>query len=164
MTRVKVKEVPKVKVVKVPKIKIPRKARSIKSEYDGVKFQSNLEVYCYKALQKAGIDFKYEPTTYVLIEGFKSENVSYEADKRIGNLLRPKSQNLQSIKYTPDFVGKDWIIETKGAQTDVFNMRFKLFKRYLNKNGLNYTLYMPKNHLQIEQVIKLILKQDEQDK
>jgi len=163
MRKQRVKKDPKPKVVKVPKVKVPRKARSIKSEYDGVKFQSNLEVYCYKALQKAGIDFKYEPTTYVLIEGFKSENVSYEADKRTGSLLTPKSQKLQSIKYTPDFVGKDWIIETKGAQTDVFNMRFKLFKRYLNQNGLDYTLYMPKNHIQIEQVIKLILKQNGED-
>jgi len=160
MTGVRIKKPSKIKVVKVPKIKTPRKARSIKSEYDGIKFQSNLEVYCYKALKIAGINFKYEPTTYVLIEGFKSDNVSYEADKRIGNLLRPKSQNLQSIKYTPDFVGKDWIIETKGAQTDVFNMRFKLFKRYLNQKKLDYTLYMPKNHLQIDQTIKLILKQD----
>jgi len=161
MKKVRIKKDPKPKVIKVPKVKVPRKARSVKSEYDGVKFQSSLEVYCYKALQKAEIDFKYEPTTYVLIEGFKSENVSYEADKRMGNLLRPKSQNLQSIKYTPDFVGKDWIIETKGVQTDVFNMRFKLFKRYLNQKQLDYTLYMPKNHLQVDQTVKLILKQDD---
>lgn len=138
----------------------PKKSRSIKSEYDGIKFQSNLEVFCYKALKTAGIDFKYEPTTYTLIPSFKSVGVSYEADKRSGKLLTPKSQNLQSIKYTPDFVGSDWIIETKGAQTDVFNMRFKLFKKYLMDNNLNYTLYMPKNHLQVDQVIKLILKQD----
>jgi len=150
------------KKIKSDKVVIPRvkKSRSIKSEYDGIKFQSNLEVFCYKALKTAGLAFEYEPTTYTLIPSFKSIGVSYEADKRSGKLLTPKSQNLQSIKYTPDFVGHNWIIETKGAQTDVFNMRFKLFKKYLMDNKLDYTLYMPKNHLQVDQVIKLIQKQD----
>lgn len=141
--------------------KKPRKSRSIKSTYDGINFDSNLEVYCYKALQTAEISFKYTPTTYVLIPAFKFNGLSYEADKRTGKELVPKSVNMQSIKYTPDFVGDNWIIETKGAQTDVFNMRFKLFKKHLTDNSLNYTLYMPKNHAQVDQVVKLILKKIE---
>jgi hypothetical protein len=140
-----------------------RKSRSIKSEYDGIKFDSRLEVYCYKALKEANITFEYTPTVYTLVPAFKFIGVSYEADKRTGKTLVPKSENLQSIKYTPDFVGKDWIIETKGAQTDVFNMRFKLFKKYLTDNKIETTLYMPKNHLQVDQVIKLILKKIEDD-
>jgi len=132
-----------------------------KSTYDGIQFDSNLEVYCYKALQKAEIAFKYVPTTFTLIPAFDFIGTSYESDKRVGKLLNPKSSKMQSIKYTPDFVGDGWIIETKGAQTDVFNMRFKLFKRYLTNNDLHYNLYMPKNHSQVDQAIDLILKEHE---
>lgn len=128
-----------------------------KATYDGLQFDSNLEVYCYKALKAAKLDFKYVPTTYTLIDGFDFIGTSYEADKRIGKMLAPKSSKLQSIKYTPDFVGPDWIIETKGAQTDVFNMRFKLFKRYLTNNKIKCDLYMPKNHAQVDQAITLII-------
>jgi len=35
-------------------------------------------------------------------------------------------------------------------------MRWKLFKRYLFENNLNYDLYMPKNHKQIDECIKMI--------
>lgn len=133
------------------------KNASKKLFYDGIKFDSNLEIYCYKALKAADIEFEYVPTTYVLVPGFTFLGTSYESDKRVGKLLSPKSSKMQSIKYTPDFVGKDWIIETKGAQTDVFNMRFKLFKKYLTENNLEYDLYMPKNHSQVDQAINLIL-------
>jgi hypothetical protein len=138
-----------------------RRSAPKKSTYDGIQFDSNLEVYCYKALQKAEIEFKYVPTTFTLIPAFDFIGTSYESDKRVGKLLNPKSSKMQSIKYTPDFVGDGWIIETKGAQTDVFNMRFKLFKRYLTNNNLQYDLYMPKNHSQVDQAIDLILKKNE---
>lgn len=128
-----------------------------KALYDGITFDSNLEVYCYKALKAAKLDFKYVPTTFTLIDGFDFIGTSYEADKRVGKLLTAKSSKMQSIKYTPDFVGKNWIIETKGAQTDVFNMRFKLFKKYLTDNNIQCDLYMPKNHAQVDQAITLIL-------
>lgn len=129
-----------------------------KAVYDGITFDSNLEVYCYKALKAAKLDFKYVPTTYTLIDGFDFIGTSYESDKRIGKLLNAKSSKMQSIKYTPDFVGQEWIIETKGAQTDVFNMRYKLFKKYLTDNNIKCDLYMPKNHAQVDQAITLILK------
>ena len=126
--------------------------------YDGITFDSNLELYCYKALQEAKIDFKYTPTTYTLVPGFTFNSLSYEADKRIGKLLVERSPTMQSIKYTPDFVGDGWVIETKGAATDVFTMRYKLFKKYLTDNNIKCDLYMPKNHLQVNQTISLILK------
>ena len=34
-----------------------------------------------------------------------------------------------TIKYTPDFIGKDFIIETKGRANESFPLRWKLFKR-----------------------------------
>jgi hypothetical protein len=137
-----------------------KKSRSIKSEYDGIKFDSNLEIYCYKKLKENNITFEYVPETYILIPAFKTLGDSWEADKRVGKLLTLKSKSIQSIKYTPDFVGENWIIETKGAQTDVFNMRYKLFKKYLTDNKLDYILFMPKNHIQVDQAIEIIIKQN----
>jgi hypothetical protein len=129
--------------------------------YDGITFDSNLELYCYKALQEAKLDFKYTPTTYTLVPGFTFNGKSYEADKRVGKYLVLRTSTMQSIKYTPDFVGDGWIIETKGAATDVFTMRYKLFKKYLTESNIVCDLYMPKNHLQVNQVIELILKQND---
>ena len=33
------------------------------------------------------------------------------------------------IKYTPDFIGDNFIIETKGRANESFPMRWKLFKK-----------------------------------
>lgn len=133
-----------------------KKVSSIKSEYDGIKFDSQLEVYCYKALQAAGLWFEYTQKTFTISEAFKCIGESYEPDKRKGDGMYPKSKSLQSVKYTPDFIGTGFIIETKGRQNEAFPMRWKLFKRYLFENNLNYDLYMPKNHKQIDECIKMI--------
>lgn len=67
-----------------------------------------------------------------------------------------KSKNLQKISYKPDFVGNNWIIETKGLMSDSFPLRWKLFKKYLMNNNMQYDLFMPKNHAQIDSCIQMI--------
>ena len=96
-----------------------------------------------------------------MFEGFKSDNDCYEPDKRKGSEIYPKSKTLQKISYKPDFVGKDFIIETKGIASDVFNLRFKLFKKYLNDNNLKYDLFIPHNQKQVDMCIKIILNKQE---
>ena len=93
-----------------------KKVNSPKSKptYDGIVFDSGLEVYCYRSLKEANIKFAYTPTTYILTLPFTYIGLSYEPDKKRGLLLSKKSPKLQAIKYTPDFVGDGWIIETKG--------------------------------------------------
>ena len=120
-----------------------------------------MEVYCYKALQAAGLAFEYTQTTYVISEAFECIGESYEPDKRKGDGMYPKSKKLQSVKYTPDFVNKDWIIETKGRQNEAFPMRWKLFKKYMVDNNMHHDLYMPKNHKQVDECIKMILAKQE---
>jgi len=60
--------------------------------------------------------------------------------------------------YLPDFVNlkEGWIIEVKGLRTEAFNLRWKLFKKYLVDNKLFYDLYMPGNQAQVKEVIKII--------
>ena len=52
--------------------------QSKKGVYDGIQFASQLEVFMYKALKAANIDFGYETEVFDLIEGFHSKNVSFE--------------------------------------------------------------------------------------
>ena len=61
------------------------------------------------------------------------------------------------IKYTPDFIGDDFIIETKGRANESFPMRWKLFKRLVMTQFPNVTLYKPQNQKECDETVKLIL-------
>ena len=54
--------------------------RAKKVSFDGIQFQSGLEVYMYKALKEASIVAEYEPTSYTLLEGFDLEGICYKID------------------------------------------------------------------------------------
>ena len=75
-------------------------------------------------------------------------------------MFKDKSEHVRSISYTPDFINLDWgfIIETKGFRNESFPMRFKLFKRYLFKNGLDYDLYIPSTKSEVDITINKILE------
>ena len=55
------------------------------------------------------------------------------------------------IKYTPDFIGDDFIIETKGRANESFPMRWKLFKRLSNEQFPTVTLYKPQNQKECDE-------------
>jgi hypothetical protein len=130
--------------------------RKDKPIYNGITFDSSLEVYCYKALKKAGLIFEYEPTSFVLQIPFTYQCLVYESDKKRGALLSKRTPKYQSLKYTPDFIGTGWLIETKGVSTDSFKLRWKIFKKYLTDNNIKFDLYLPKNQKQVDQCIELI--------
>ena len=142
------------------KRKIKRKkgpVRSKKVTYDGVTFASGLEKYMYQALKKAKIKAEYEGKSYTLIEGFDFESSSYERQSNgKGQFVDRGNKKIQPIKYTPDFVGNDFIIETKGRANESFPMRWKLFKRFINKCYPRVTLYKPQNQKECDQVIELL--------
>ena len=131
--------------------------RSKKVTYDGVTFASGLEKYMYQALKKAKIKADYEGRTYTLIEGFDFESSSYERQSNgKGQFVDRGNKKILPIKYTPDFVGDDFIIETKGRANESFPMRWKLFKRFINKCYPRVTLYKPQNQKECDQVIELL--------
>jgi len=142
------------------KRKIKRKkgpVRSKKVTYDGVTFASGLEKYMYQALKKAKIKADYEGRTYTLIEGFDFESSSYERQSNgKGQFVDRGNKKILPIKYTPDFIGDDFIIETKGRANESFPMRWKLFKRWINKYTPHVTLYKPQNQKECDQVIELL--------
>ena len=143
----------------------PRKKGPVQSKkisYDGINFASGLEKYMYMALKKHKIKAKYEGETFVLINGFHFENESYERQANgKGELINRGSKRILPIKYTPDFIGEDFIIETKGRANESFPLRWKLFKRLITEQFPDYTLYKPQNQRECDRVIELILNKYE---
>jgi hypothetical protein len=129
--------------------------------YDGVTFRSKLEVYCYKKLKEANIDFTYENNTYNLIPAFNYGGSLYEPYKKPRTtkwLFEEKDSKIHGMSYKPDFVGDNWIIECKGKANDAFPLRWKLFKYLLTQLHLNYDLYLPKNQTHIDECVRLIIE------
>jgi hypothetical protein len=110
---------------------------------DGIPFKSKLELYCYKQLKEHNIHAIYEGTVFTIIPSF-----IYDGEK------------IREMQYTPDFVGENFIIECKGHANESFPLRWKMFKYYLWRNGINISLYMPRNKKQIDETIECILKKN----
>ena len=133
--------------------------RSKKVVFDSITFASGLEKYMYQALKKAKLKAKYEGETFWLVPGFEFQLTSYERQSNgKGEFKDRGNKKILPIKYTPDFVGDKFIIECKGRANESFPMRWKLFKRMINKQRPYVTLYKPQNQKECDQVIELITK------
>lgn len=122
-----------------------------KNEYEGIQFKSISEKQVYIGLKEAGFDVLYEPYTYTLVDSFIPKTLFYDKEtpkqrtKRIASgenedkhtILIPKTSKVSPIKYTPDFMvvynGVIYHIEVKGKENDVYYLKKKLFRRYLDK-------------------------------
>ena len=134
--------------------------QSKKITYDGITFASGLERYMYTALKKAKIKALYEGETFELLESF---NFPFESYERCGNskgdYKNRGNKKIFNIKYTPDFVGKGFIIETKGRANESFPLRWKMFKKLVAENKIEpFTLYKPQNQKECDKTVELILK------
>ena len=135
----------------------PVRAKRVRQ--DGINFASGLERYMYLALKKAKIKAKYEGETYVVQDGFNFNQDCYEKQANgKGEYKNRGNKAIQSVKYTPDFIGKDFIIECKGRANESFPMRWKMFKNYVKDNLPHVTLYKPQNQKDCDETINLILK------
>ena len=133
--------------------------KSKKVTFDGIKFASGLEKYMYKALKSAKISATYEGATYEVQEGFMFNVDSYERQSNgKGDMINRGQKKILNIKYTPDFVSDSFIIECKGRANESFPLRWKMFKKYVNKHLKHVTLYKPQNQKECDEVIKLITK------
>jgi hypothetical protein len=128
--------------------------------YDGITFASGLEKHMYIALKKAEIEFVYEGFTFELVPSFTFNNKCFERQSNgKGDFINRGNKKVLNLKYTPDFIGIDFIIETKGRANDSFPLRWKLFKEWMMDNNDNRTLYKPQNQAECNATIELILKQ-----
>ena len=118
----------------------PVRAKRVKQ--DGISFASGLERYMYLALKKAKIKAEYEGETFVVQEGFEFTQEAYEKQANgKGEYKNRGNKKILPVKYTPDFIGKDFIIECKGRANESFPMRWKMFKKYVKENmpAVSYT-------------------------
>jgi len=137
------------------KKKGPVQAKKI--TYDGINFASGLERYTYMALKKEKLFEGYENEVFQLIEGFNFENEAYEKQANgKGDYTDRGQKKILGIKYTPDFTGKDYIIECKGRANESFPLRWKLFKLWLNNNKDGRTCYKPQNQKEVDRTIQII--------
>ena len=137
----------------------PVRAKRVRQ--DGINFASGLERYMYLALKKAKIKAKYEGETYIVQDSFNFNQDCYEKQANgKGEYKNRGNKAIQSVKYTPDFIGKDFIIECKGRANESFPMRWKMFKKYVKENLPRVTLYKPQNQKDCDETIKLIQNQN----
>ena len=129
-----------------------------KVTYEGINFASGLEKYMYIALKKADIEFEYEFRTFQLLPTFEFNQVAYERQANgKGEYKNRGCKRILPIKYTPDFIGEDFIIETKGRANESFPMRWKLFKQLVTNQFPGYTIYKPQNQAECDETVRLIL-------
>ena len=124
------------------KVKRNRKVRNATPlEYDKIRFKSKLEVYTYQKLKENNLEANYEPIKFTILDSFQYNN-----------------EKVRSMSYTPDFVGKDFIIECKGFANDAFPLRWKIFKYFLFTNEIKYDLYLLRNKKEVDKAISTILE------
>ena len=137
---------------------------SKKVVYDGITFASGLEKYMYKVLKDAGLEFKYEGKTFELLPAFNFNSECYERQSNgKGDYINRGNKKVLNLKYTPDFIGDDFIIETKGRANDSFPLRWKMFKYLMYTEKDNRTLYKPQSQKECDATIELILKNRKND-
>ena len=88
---------------------------------------------------------------------FDIKEAAYEKQSNgKGEYKNRGNKKILPVKYTPDFVGKNFIIECKGRANESFPMRWKMFKKYVKENLPHVTLYKPQNQKDCDETIKLI--------
>ena len=127
-----------------------------KVEFDGMQFQSKLELYCYQQLKKNKLFDKYEEESWVLLEPATIANRCYERQANGKGEFKQRSSAVRSITYTPDFTGQDYIIEVKGHPNMAFPLRWKMFKSKLHELGDSRTIFKPQSQKDIDEMIDII--------
>jgi len=144
-------------MIKQSKKKGPVVAKKVM--YNGITFASGLEKFMYKSLRDAKIEFRYEDESFELLPSFNFNNDCYERQSNgKGDFINRGNKKVLNIKYTPDFIGEDFIIETKGRANESFPLRWKMFKYLMHLMNDKRTLYKPQNQDQCLETVKLILK------
>lgn len=136
------------------------RSKKKKPEYNGITFDSNLEVVMYKLLESSDISFEYTPKSFTLIEGFLFDNDSYE--RRMNGKDEFKNRGHSKVRpmtYKPDFIvgDEDFIVEVKGWANETFPIRWKLFKEKLFKEKSKSVLMKPQTQKECQECLNIIV-------
>ena len=136
-----------------------------KVEYDGIKFDSALEVFTYKQLKLLGVEFQYEGITYELIPSLVFQRMTGLWPNKSGKdkkTLRLR-EKIQKKTYTPDFT-LQWknyfiVIEAKGQENDDYQSKKKLFLKLIEDGMVSdsFVYFMePHNQANVKECIEFI--------
>ena len=130
--------------------------------FEGISFKSKLEKTIYQILREQGFPVEYEPRKFTLWQGIKPSVPFYDKDKAT-RMLKLNSKKLVDITYTPDFVfshkGYLVIIEAKGLENDVFPIKKKMFRKWLQlhqPNSIFFEIYTKRQLFQAINIIKAL--------
>lgn len=129
-------------------------------EYDGISFKSKLEKMAYQTLKENNLPVEYEPQKFIIWEGFKPTVPFYNKDTKT-RMLKLESKKIINISYTPDFIihykNHLIIMELKGLENDLFPMKKKMFRKWLEEHepkSIYFEIYTKKQLLQAIDIIK----------
>lgn len=126
--------------------------------FNGITFKSKLEESFYKTLLQAGFSVNYESLKFTIIDGFTPTVPFYNRSK--SRVFRKDMTKVRAITYTPDFTftynGILFIIEAKGIENDVFPLKRKLFRRFLESMEMPCMYFEVHTKKELLQVIDII--------
>ncbi len=144
----------------------------------GITFKSKLEKTLFTILENEGFSPQYEPQRVILLDFEDSVTPFYDKEtesqhkKRVEELgkadakkLRLVSNRMLPITYTPDIYFRykniDVWIEVKGLENDIFYLKKKLFRKYLDDKfkltsikSIFFEIYSKRQLLQAISIIK----------
>lgn len=137
-----------------------KKINSVKHTFDGINFESSLELRMHEMLKEAGIKNKYEGKRYILLDPLTYESECFEKTPKRDLELKDKRKIL-AMTYLPDFVGPDaenpeFIIEVKGFASESFPLRWKMFKHAIMAKENPPMLFKPMSIADCKQVVEIL--------
>lgn len=139
-----------------------------KHVYDGIEFNSGLEVTAYKTLVSEGFNPRYEPCTFSVLEGKKFSIPCYDThyDRKLSKeVWGLHTYKVQDIKYTPDYifhitdtngVERMIIMEVKGFPNERYGYVKKMFLTHLEKYYPDSMFFEVHTQRQLNQAIEVI--------
>ena len=129
--------------------------------YNEITFKSKLDLMAYKLLEEKGFNPQYEQNTFIIWQGFKPVVPFFTKNK--ARQVINNNKKLINITYTPDiyfeYRGYKVIIEMKGFTNDVYPIKVKLFRKYIEQlqdsnKYLLFELYTKQQLLTAIQIIE----------
>lgn len=118
-----------------------------KVEYNGIKFDSQLEMTMYQMLTDFKIPFEFKKK-FEIVSGF-----------------RYRGKKIQAITWTPDyyFEGIDLVVDTKGFPSETFPIKLKLFKKSMFDSGRDVGVWSVRKKADLITCVLLIKKRMAKD-
>ena len=126
----------------------------------GIEFDSLLELDLYEEFKNRGVRVE-RGVPITVLEGGKIWSKCYTNDNKAFK-MKMENASMKDIKYTPDFVltiSRDAVnlagehcyypdatvyVEAKGFANETFRYRWKLFKKWVDKNDMGAILFLVK--------------------